>query len=228
MLKTSVKTIRAGILFFLLMTQVCLAETVSVAPLKVQTEVTPSIELSYIIFQGAPTDDVKVDNVNFEVLKDRFPGDKASRGSLFSDKWYTVMVFVGVSGGLQYEVTQAASPLTSGTAEIPSNAYLCTPVYAEDDEWHWWGANGELYRKVQGPQPAGSLLHSAGSAVETNKKIYTSEVKGSSRIIQIVYALTNGYKADGGIWPGFVGEGIPLDQPSGVYSGTITITVTTL
>ncbi|MBL7081730.1 MAG: hypothetical protein ISS44_04100 [Candidatus Omnitrophica bacterium] len=199
------------------------SETTTAATLSVQAKIEQSVEVSYVIFEGAPADGNEADSMAFDVLTDRFPGDTQSRGCLFSEKWFTVMVFVGVVGGPQYELTQTATALSSGTAEIPTNAYLCTPVYAQEDEWQWEGG-----KKAQGPQPAASSLHEAGSAVEANKKIYTSEPNGSARIIQIVYSITNGYKSDGSVWPGFTGEPIPLNLPPGQYTGTITITLTTL
>ena len=212
-----------GAVSFFICQRFAFADTVTASPLTVRAEIEQSVEVSYVIFEGAPTDGKVVDSMAFGVLTDRFPGDTQSRGCLFSDKWYTVMVFVGAIGGPQYEITQTAEALSSGIAEIPSNVYLCTPVYAPEDEWQWAGGS-----KAQGSQPAGSALHEAGTAVEANKKIYTSESNGSSRIIQIVYSITNGYKADGGVWPGFTGEGAPLSLPPGAYTGAVTITVTTL
>ncbi|MBN3038716.1 MAG: hypothetical protein JW869_04775 [Candidatus Omnitrophica bacterium] len=220
-------TLGIGVLC-LLTVETSFADTMSAVPLRVQAQVTQSIELSYVIFEGAPVDGVLVDSMNFGILKDRFEGDTVSRGSLFSDRWYTVMVVVGARGGPHYEITQTASALTSGTAEIPANAYLCTPVYAAEDEWQWEGPAGELMRQPQGPQPPGSVLHPAGTAVEVNKKVYTSEPIGSSRIVQIIYSITNGYKDNGEAWPGFTGDPIPTNIPPGEYSGTITVTVTTL
>lgn len=214
--------------FCLLTVDVSRADILTAVPLRVQAEITQSIELSYVIFEGAPTNGVLVDSMSFGILKDRFEGDTVSRGALFSDRWFTLMVIVGARGGPQYEITQTASALSNGTAEIPTNAYLCTPVYAEQDEWQWYGAVGELYRQAQGPQPAGSALHPAGPAAVAGKKIYTSEPLGSSRIIQVIYSITNGYREDGNTWPGFSGDPIPLNLPPGEYSGSVTITVTTL
>ena len=222
------KILTIGIgLFYLLVVEVS-ADTFNTVSLRVQAQITQSIELSYVIFDGPPVNAVIVDSMNFGILKDRFEGDTVSRGALFSDKWYTVMIIVGAQGAPQYEIVQAASPLSNGIVEIPANAYLCSPVYAAEDEWQWEGPAGELMRQPQGPQPPGSVLHSPGSAVETNKKIYTSEPLGSSRIIQIIYSITNGYQESGEVWPGFTGDPIPLNIPPGEYSGNITFTVTTL
>lgn len=220
-------TIGMGLLC-LLAVDVSSADTLTAVPLRVQAQITQSIELSYVIFEGAPVDGVLVDSMNFGILKDRFEGDTVSRGALFSDRWYTVMVIVGARGAPHYEITQTSSALSNGTAEIPANAYLCTPVYAAEDEWQWEGAAGELVHQAQGPQPPGSVLHPPGSAVDVNKKVYTSEPLGSSRIIQIIYSITNGYQESGDVWPGFTGDPIPLNIPPGEYSGTITVTVTTL
>lgn len=223
------KLITIGIgLLYLLTIDVSLADTLNAVPLRVQVQVNQSIELSYVIFEGAPTDGVLVESMSFGILKDTFPGTNVSAGGLFSDRWFTVMVVVGARGGPHYEITQTASALSNGTAELPSNAYLCSPVYAEQDEWQWGGPTGEIIREAQGPQPAGSVLHPPGTAAAVNKKIYTSEPIGSSRIIQLIYSITNGYRDDGNVWPGFTGEPIPLNIPPGEYTGTVTITVTTL
>ena len=114
-----------------------------------------------------------------------------------------VVLISGVSSGLPYTITEtSAAPLTSGTNTVPPGACVVTPVYADAD-------NG-------GASLVGAL-GTPGSWVGT-RILYTSDAIGSIRTIQAHFAVV-----DTGT-PGAT-ENVPLNQPAGTYTGTVTFTV---
>lgn len=141
-----------------------------------------------------------------------------SAGLWYSSKYYCVFIFT-TGFGKRYQVTSTSTGLISGANSLPAGSFGLTPQYIDQDEWRWTG--GSL---AQGPKPAAATLGDAGSAVATNKVIYTSEPSPSSdRIIRAFYSLPP-FKANSSApFPGFTP--IPLSQPNGTYTGVVTITI---
>ena len=140
--------------------------------------------------------------------------DGSDAGVWFSKKYYCVIIFT-TSFGHRYEVRSTCSGLVSGANSLPAGSFGLTPGYAAADEW----SPGN----PQGAQPTGSTLGAAGSAVATNKVVYTSETAASNRIIRAFYSLPP-YGTGGALpFPGYTP--ITLSQPSATYSGSVTITI---
>ena len=140
--------------------------------------------------------------------------DGTDAGVWYSSKYYCVIIFT-TSFGKRYEVRSTCAGLTSGATSLPAGSFGLTPGYASQDEWS--------AGNPQGTQPTGSVLGAAGTAVATNKAIYTSETAASNRIIRAFYSLPC-YGA-GGALP-FTGyTPITLNQAAATYSGTVTITI---
>jgi hypothetical protein len=69
--------------------------------------------------------------------------------------------------------------------------------------------------------PAGAALGAKGTWVSgTDKTVYTSETgTAAMRVIQNIYSITDDPAAG-------ATTGVPLNQPGGTYTGTLTISVT--
>ena len=162
------------------------------------------------------TNSSQVTSMSFGTLRHIF--DDGSEADLwFGNPGFCVVMFAQAFGNA-YDLRSSCAGVTSGGNRFPDNSFGLTPVYSQYDKWVW--ATGE---KEQGVMPATATLGSAGSAVATNKLIYTSETAGSARILQAYYGLPP-YKLDGSDpFPGF--EPIPLDQPPGDYNGQVTISI---
>lgn len=146
--------------------------------------------------------------------------DGTNAGLWYAQKYFAVILYT-TGFGKGYQVTSSCSGLTSGGNSLPAGSFGLTPVYAPTDKWVWPG--GE---KVQGAQPSGSTLGTAGPAVTgvLSKLIYQSETAGSDRIIQAYYSLPP-FPALPATepFPGFTP--IPLSQPTGTYTGQVTLTI---
>ena len=137
-------------------------------------------------------------------------------------QWYAQAAFdvnIYAQGfGHRYEIKSTCAGLISGGNRLPDNSFGLTPVYSATDEWSPGNTQGDM--------PAGAQLGTAGSAVATDKRIYQSENPSTARIIQAYYGLPP-YKAGGADpFTGYVP--IPLNQASGTYTGTVTITITAI
>lgn len=205
----------------LLMPTIGLAQ--NTATVGVTADVDEQLELTIWIKQvqdeqDPGTEGTEVTSMSFGALTDTF-ADGSPAGNLFCRTWFAVFMIPSTSGRA-YIVRQTSNRLTSGANSIPDNCFMMSPDYQRLDEWQWTGGSA-----AQGPMPGGASLGSPGSAVGSNKTIYTSEAAGSSRIIRCYYSITNGYQADGTPRPGFSGEGIPLDQSAGHYTASVTFSV---
>ncbi len=138
-------------------------------------------------------------------------------GVWYSPKYFCVFMFT-TSYGNKYEVRSTCNGLSSGASTLPAGSFMLTPGYAQEDEW----SEGNS----QGAQPADSKLGNVDSAIGTDKVIYTSEAAGTNRIIRTFYSLPS-YKA-GSAKPYEGYTPIPLDQPAGTYTGTVTISIAAL
>ena len=144
-----------------------------------------------------------------------------------SPQWVTVdhfAAFVYADGmGRMYQITSTGTgTFTSGANTLPAGSFACIPVYAAEDGWDY-DDDGDV-DATQGAMPSGASLGTAGSAISTNKQVYTSENPGSSRIIQVQYAFPP-YNADGSNpYTGYAP--IPSTQVNGTYTGvTVTINI---
>ena len=144
--------------------------------------------------------------------------DGSNAGGWYSQAGFCVVIYATPFGS-PYEVKSTCLGLTSGASFLPIGSFGLTPVYSPNDEWVYPGGS-----TTQGDMPSGATLGTAGSAIAINKIVYSSESgTATPRIIQAYYGLPP-YKT-GGVdpFPGY--EQIPLDQPHGTYSGTVTITI---
>lgn len=109
--------------------------------------------------------------------------------------------------GNPYVVSQSGTALTNGGNMIPAGCCTVVPVYNATD-------NGGA------AQPGGSKVGDKGTWVMPDKPLYTSE-SGSAqmRTISCFYSITDD-PATGAT------AACPIGQPVGIYSGTVTFTVT--
>lgn len=133
----------------------------------------------------------------------------AEAGVWYSQKYYCVFAFTQ-SFGKKYEVRSTCTGVGSGANSLPSGSFLVTPGYAAADEWSPGVA--------QGLMPTGAALGAAGSAVVTNKAVYTSEAAGSNHILRAFYSIPNSSTVTGF-------SPVPLTQAPGNYSATVTLTI---
>ena len=165
------------------------------------------------------TDSDEVFSMNFGTLKHTFKDDSEA-GLWFSDVSFCVVIYAQPYGK-PYEIRSTCAGLVSGSHALPAGSFGLTPVYNENDEWKW--SKGS---KKQGSMPEGAELGTPGPAIATNKLIYSSELeKGTARIIQAYYSIPPKKKDGSDPYEGF--QPIPLDQPPGTYTGTVTITIST-
>lgn len=154
-----------------------------------------------------------VSTMSFGQLIHKF-ADGTEAGAWFSDKWYAVFMYTS-SFGHPYQITSTCAGLTSGGDSLPYGSFVLKPDYNAADKWVWVGGSAE-----QLAMPLGALLGTEGPAVGTNLLIYRSELAASNRIIRAYYSLPNPTAT-----PPSGYNPIPLSQPSGTYSGTVTITI---
>lgn len=144
--------------------------------------------------------------------------DGSEAGGWFANRFFCAVVFTQPFG-LPYEVRHTGTAATSGVNALPNGSFGITPVYSSTDEF----SPGV----PQGAMPVGATLGTAGSAVIVNKLVYSSEPApgpATARIIQVYYSLPP--DGPGGVdpFPGY--QQIPLSQPTGSYSATVTLTIT--
>ena len=145
---------------------------------------------------------------------DPLDGQTKDAGVWFSQNGYCVVVYTQ-GFGKKYEVRSSCA----GVGTLPAGGFGVTPVYSALDEWVWPDGS----RHQQGTKPTDAVVGSAGTAVATNKAVYTSESPSTARIIQIYYGLSP-KKSDGSVpFPGWTG--IPLTQAAGTYTGTVTLSI---
>lgn len=119
-----------------------------------------------------------------------------------------IAAFVTVnSRGVPYTVTQTGTPMSSGLSTLPDGALTVKPVYAAEDN------GGQAL-------PPGASLGAPGTWVATNKVLYVSGPSGAIRTFQAYYSITDDPAAG-------ATTGVPLTQPAGDYTGTVTLTATT-
>ena len=186
----------------------------------------PEISVTILKFtDGNPdnnpwTDSDEVTSMNFGTLKHTFK-DGSEAGLWFSDAGFCVVIYAQPYGQ-PYEIKSTCTGLVSeNNDQLPAGSFGLTPVYSENDEWKW--SKGS---KKQGQMPPGAKLGTPGPAIATNKLIYSSESgTATARIIQAYYSIPPKKKDGSDPYEGF--QPIPLDQPPGTYTGTVTITIST-
>lgn len=142
--------------------------------------------------------------------------DGSDAGIWFAKRYFCAVVFTEPFGK-PYNINSSSTGLTSGANTLPGAAFVLAPGYASQDEW----SPGN----PQGAMPSGASLGTKGSAVATNKLVYSSETgTATPRIIRAFYSIPP-RNSDGTVpYPGW--SGVPLSQASGSYSGTATLTIT--
>lgn len=201
------------------------AQSVNVSGKAIVPSLSPTVSVTILKFiDGNPdnnpwTGSTQVTSMDFDALTHLF-NDNSEAGLWYSKAGFCIVIYAQAYGK-PYDIKSSCAGVTSGTNSLPSGSFGLTPVYSAEDKWVWSG--GE---KKQGPMPAGASLGSAGTAVATDKTIYSSEPgTGTARILQAYYGLSP-YKAGGAEpFPGYTP--IPLNQAPGTYTATVTITIVT-
>ncbi len=106
-----------------------------------------------------------------------------------------------------YQIRQNATSLTSAAITLPTGACTMTPIYADDD-------NGGT------PKPATATVGPTGPWLG-DRLVYNSGPGGNARAVQAIYGISGLDPTAGGT------AAIPIDQPLGTYTGTVTFTLTT-
>lgn len=146
-------------------------------------------------------------------------GGTHDAGVWFSEAGYCVVIF-NQGFGKKYEVRSTCAGLSGAGGTLPVGGFGITPVYASADEWVYPDGS----RHPQGTKPPAAVVGSAGSAVATNKIIYTSEpAPSTARILQAYYGIPPKKAGGADPFPGWTG--ITLSQASGTYTGTVTISI---
>jgi hypothetical protein len=144
--------------------------------------------------------------------------DSSNAGLFYSPNGYCVVIFAD-SFGRPYDITSSCLGITDGVNFLPAGSFGLVPVYSEKDKYVYPGGES-----VQGSIPDGASLGPAGTAVNPNALIYSSELGiAKARIIQAYYSLPPKKAGGADPFPGF--EPIPLTQTPGVYTGVVKITI---
>ena len=163
--------------------------------------------------QNPWTNSTEVTAMSFDTLSHTL-SDGSDAGQWYAEAAFAVIIYAQ-GFGHQYEINSTCTGLTSGGSSLPTGSFGANPAYASSDEW----SPGDS----QGSMPAGAQLGTGGSAVASDKLIYRSEDPSTARILQTHYSIPP-YAAGGGApYAGY--EPVPLNQASGAYSGTVTITI---
>ncbi len=162
------------------------------------------------------TDVTSTMNLDFGTLVHTYVegGVTKDYGVWISDAGFAVIVYTQ-GFGTKYEVRSSCA----GVGTLPAGGFGVTPVYSALDEWVWPDGS----RHQQGDKPTAAVLGTDGTAIATNKAVYTSESPSTARIIQVYYGMPP-KKADGSV-PFSGWTGIPLTQAAGTYTGTVTLSI---
>lgn len=206
------------------------AETVTVTAKAQITNNAPEIDVTILKFtDGNPdnnpwtnsTDVTATGELNFGTLVHEING--VDVGSWFSDAGFCVILY-SQSFGHPYQITSTCTGITSASGSLPANSFGLTPVYSDNDQWCY--GNPQVC-VAQGAMPGTATLGSDGSAVATDKLIYSSESPvGTPRILQAYYGLPPYEDGGGDPFTGYVP--IPLTQPADNYSGGVQITISAI
>ena len=166
-----------------------------------------------------PFSGATVTAMNFGQLTHTLVGG-GDAGVWYSQKYYAVMIFTN-SFGRKFEIRSTCAGLTSAGNSLPTGSFGVTPGYSSADRWIALDP-----ATAQGTQPTGSTLGSAAPAITglgSFRSIYVSEPAATNRILRAFYSLPT-FLAGGGVpFTGYTP--IPLSQPAGTYTGTVTITI---
>jgi len=218
-------TILAAGLLLVGMSSLWAASSVNIGVSAEVPDGSPEISVTILKFtDGDPdnnpwTNSTEETSMNFGTLKHTFD-DGSEAGLWFSKAGFCVVIYAQPYGQ-PYEIKSTCTGLVSGSSTLPVGSFGLTPAYSEDDEWQWPGGS-----EKQGQMPNGAQLGTPGPAIATDKLIYSSESgTATARIIQAYYSIPPKKKDGSDPYEGF--QPIPLDQPPGTYTGTVTITIST-
>ncbi|HTL70289.1 MAG TPA: hypothetical protein VL404_03260 [Candidatus Eisenbacteria bacterium] len=167
-----------------------------------------NLQLNMNLFKNsvAPANDITAGNaMNFGTLQDIGTGTLRSTPAGSTGTGDVIALISAVSTGNPYTITQNGTQLTSGSNTLPAGAQTVVPVYATQDN----GGNALV-----------GTLGTAGSWVNANKTLYTSNAAADTRLIQFHYSITDDPAAG-------ATTGVPTSQAAGTYTATVTFTVTT-
>ena len=174
-------------------------------PFVITAEVTATLTLSVTLKKNDSSGAV-VTGMDFGRLVDIGTGTLRSSATSTTATGAVAAFITTNSHGTPYTVTQTGTALSNGTTTLPSGACTVVPTYSAADNG---GAS----------MPAGAVVGSAGSWVGT-RTLYTSETGlAAMRTITAYYSITDDTAAG-------ATTGVPMNQPGGAYTGTITITAT--
>jgi hypothetical protein len=183
------------------------AATTSTAPITTTATVSSALTLSVVMrkndFAGAV-----INSMNFGNLLDIGTGTLRSSPTSNTGTGAVAAFINANTQGAPYQITQTGTTLSNGTSTLPSGACTVVPVYAAAD-------NGGA------AIPAGASIGTKGTWIGS-RTLYTSESGTAAlRTIQAIYSVTDDPAAGST-------AGVPLSQQAGTYSGTVTITATTV
>ena len=181
------------------------AATTSTAPIATSATVLGGLTLSVTLkkndFAGAV-----VTSMNYGNLVDIGTGTLRSTATGSTGTGAVAAFISANSQSLPYTITQVGTVMSNGSTTLPNGALNVVPVYATAD-------NGGL------GIPAGAALGTKGTWVGS-RTLYTSEPGSAAiRTRQAIYSVTDDPAAG-------ATSGVPQSQATGIYTGTVTITVT--
>jgi hypothetical protein len=170
--------------------------SVTVGPIQVTAEIVPVLQLSLIIHDGADLSKPVVTVMNF----DKLVLDQ-SKYTYASSHVFTVEA-TALSSGRKYTITQTGTQLTAPTGEkLPVGCQIITP------------------NAINAAPATGGTYGTQQTWVVTSGTVYTSNAAGQHDVINARYSLSSD--------PGLGSyDNIDADSHSGVYSATVTYTLT--
>ena len=186
------------------------AATNSAGPYTVSASVDGTLSMS-VVLKKNDWNGTTITTMDFGKLIDIGTGTLRSSSTSTTATGAVCAMITANSHGLPYSITTTGSALSNGTTTLPAGACGCVPTYIAAD-------NGGAAK------PTGATLGAAGPWVGTTRAIYTSET-GTAKMVALraYYSITD--DPAGGSSGGTTGN-VPLSQPGGTYTNTVTITVT--
>jgi len=175
--------------------------------------------------QDPGTSGTPVLEMNFNPLTHLLDGG-ADAGVWYSQKYFCVFIYTS-SWGNRYEVKSSCAGFSNGLGNsLPAGSVGFVPGYIGADRWIGDDILSAQDNDDDPPGDLGTPGPAITGGVDVFKSIYVSEPEATNRILRAFYSIppfeTGGALAFPDQTP------IPLNQPGGSYTGTVTITISAL
>jgi hypothetical protein len=202
-MKNLTKLVPVFVIVFLVASPSAFATTATSGPYTISASVDGTLTMSVALKKNSSTG-AALTSMDFGKLVDIGTGTLRSSATSTTGTGNVTAMISANSHALPYVISQTGTVLSNGVQTLPSGA--CTVVPG-------------LYPADNGGAANVGTVGTAGTWVATGKTLYTSNATGDIRTIQAAYSVTDDSAAG-------ATTGVPLNQASGTYNGSVTFTVT--